>query len=134
MSLICFAACRAVVKNNMADVALRDRGTTSAYNCFPAICMFFKSKFFASVSFFSEVQLTCRCPVSEQFPIGFQGIISELIEDLCNKQTVDTTSSPNCFISNLSTHNPFPLCHFPIPLTAPLSLSLNFLPQEVKNV
>ena len=37
-------------QNNMTPVALRGRGTTSAYNCFPATGLFFKSKVvFASV-------------------------------------------------------------------------------------
>ena len=40
---------RGSVKNNMTHVALRGRGTTSAYNCFPATGLFIKFKFFASV-------------------------------------------------------------------------------------
>ena len=48
--MICFALPRGSVKNNMTRVALRGRGTTSAYNCFPATSMFSSNlKFFASV-------------------------------------------------------------------------------------
>ena len=36
-------------QNNKTPVALRGRGTTSAYNCFPATGLYFKSKVFASV-------------------------------------------------------------------------------------
>ena len=36
-------------QNNMTPVALRGRGTTSAYNCFPATGLYFKSKVLASV-------------------------------------------------------------------------------------
>ena len=36
-------------QNNTTPVALRGRGTTSAYNCFPATGLFFKSKVLASV-------------------------------------------------------------------------------------
>ena len=36
-------------QNNMTPAAVRGRGTTSAYNCFPATGLFFKSKVLASV-------------------------------------------------------------------------------------
>ena len=36
-------------QNNMTPVALRGRGTTSTYNCFPATVLYFKSKVLASV-------------------------------------------------------------------------------------
>ena len=36
-------------QNNKTPVALLGRGTTSAYNCFPATGLYFKSKVFASV-------------------------------------------------------------------------------------
>ena len=36
-------------QNNMTPVAVRGRGTTSAYNCFPATGLYFKSKVLASV-------------------------------------------------------------------------------------
>ena len=36
-------------QNNMTPVALRGRGTTSTYNCFPATGLYFKSKVLASV-------------------------------------------------------------------------------------
>ena len=36
-------------QNNMTPVALRGRGTTSTYNCFLAIGLYFKSKVLASV-------------------------------------------------------------------------------------
>ena len=36
-------------QNNMTPVALQGRGTTSAYNCFPATGLYFKSKVLASV-------------------------------------------------------------------------------------
>ena len=36
-------------QNNMTPVTLRGRGTTSAYNCFPATGLYFKSKVLASV-------------------------------------------------------------------------------------
>ena len=36
-------------QNDMTPVALRGRGTTSAYNCFPATGLYFKSKVLASV-------------------------------------------------------------------------------------
>ena len=36
-------------QNNKTPVALRGRGTTSAYNCFPATGLCFKSKVFANV-------------------------------------------------------------------------------------
>ena len=42
--MICFALPRDSVKNNMTHVALRGRGTTSAFNCFPAAGLFFKFK------------------------------------------------------------------------------------------
>ena len=48
--MICVALPRGSVKNNMTHVALQGRGTTSAYNCFPASGMFSSNlKFFASV-------------------------------------------------------------------------------------
>ena len=36
-------------RKNMTPVALRGRGTTSTYNCFPATSLYFKSKVLASV-------------------------------------------------------------------------------------
>ena len=36
-------------QNNMTPVAVRGRGTTSTYNCFPATGLYFKSKVLASV-------------------------------------------------------------------------------------
>ena len=36
-------------QNSMTPVALRGRGTTSTYNCFPATGLYFKSKVLASV-------------------------------------------------------------------------------------
>ena len=36
-------------QNNMTPVALRGRGTTRTYNCFPATGLYFKSKVLASV-------------------------------------------------------------------------------------
>ena len=36
-------------QKNMTPVALRGRGTTSTYNCFPATGLYFKSKVLASV-------------------------------------------------------------------------------------
>ena len=36
-------------QKNMTPVALRGRGTTSTYNCFPATSLYFKSKVLASV-------------------------------------------------------------------------------------
>ena len=36
-------------QNNMTPVALRGRGTTSAYNCFPATGLYFKSRVLVSV-------------------------------------------------------------------------------------
>ena len=64
LQMIWFALPRGSVKNNMPHVALRGRGTTSAYNCFPATGLFFK--FFASVER-GSTETTCLQPRSSVF-------------------------------------------------------------------
>ena len=50
--MICFALPRGAVKNNSTHVALRGRGTTSAYNCFSATGLFFKFNPFTATGYF----------------------------------------------------------------------------------